>query len=246
MRDDRNRAIVEVFYLFVGASLIATVVRDVSGGVWDVHAGRLFPWRHVWPFPLWSTRALIPLWALLGASGLALAVGFGRAWAVRLALIATGAGLTQSFSNARALLLIVLAFLALDPPNPRATDFTSRAHPTIALVKAQLVVVYLFSAANKIVHGFLSGASLVNLLGYSYGVARVFAIITVLVEIALPALLVRAPVAGIAVAAAMHVTFALLLPGLWPFTLLTIGMAILFAGDEPPLFSRAKEEGDKD
>ena len=78
MRIDRDRASVEAFYVLLGASLVVAVATDVRAGVWEVHTGRLFPWRHIGPFPLWSTRVLSVSWALLGAAGLALAVGKGR------------------------------------------------------------------------------------------------------------------------------------------------------------------------
>jgi hypothetical protein len=234
MRVDRERASVEAFYVLLGLSLVATVVTEISSDVWGVHEGRLFPFRHVWPLPLLGVHALAALWGVLGATGVAIGVGIRRAWALRVALVAAFVDLTQSFSNARSLAVIVLFFVALSPPEPRAASFALREHPNMGLVRAQLVIVYLFSALNKIAHGFVSGVSLHNLFGWSLATSRALSIVTVLGEIALPMLLVRAPVVGLVGVVVMHAAFAWALPGLWPFTFLMVGMGALFAARRSP------------
>ena len=239
MRADRERASVEAFYVLLGVSLLATVITEITSGVWGVHAGTLFPWRHVRPFPLYGVGPLCVEWALLASSGAALAIGFARNVASRVALVVTAVSLTQRYSNAHALALIVLFFVALDPASPRDARFAFDAHPNFALIRNQLIVVYLFSAANKIAHGFTSGTSLVNLLGVSAANGRILAIATVLGELAIPALLSMRPREGIAAASLMHIAFAIALPGLWPFTILMIAMSALFAGAPPRSFRRS-------
>jgi hypothetical protein len=232
---DRDRRAVDAFYMLFGASILATVITEIATGVWGVHAGTLYPWRHIEPFPVYGVGPLVVEWTLLAFAAVAVAIGVRRKIAARVLLVVTMVSLTQRYSNARALALIVLFFIAFDPGEAKSGMAARLDHPSFTLVRAQLVIVYLFSAANKVAAGFLSGATLVNLLGVSIGVGRAMAVATVIAELALPALLVWKPRIALPCVVALHLGFAIALPGLWPFTILMIAMATLF---EPRARSR--------
>ena len=50
------------------------------------------------------------------------------------------------------------------PPAVTAPSFDDAPHPALGLVRAQLVIVYAFSALNKLAHGFFRGDSLAILM----------------------------------------------------------------------------------
>jgi hypothetical protein len=108
-------------------------------------------------------------------------------------------------------------------------------------VRAQLVIVYVFSALNKVTHGFLNGHSLSNVLGatISGGPSRVLSFVVVATELALPLLLVRRPRAGVAAVIAMHVVFSVLVPNVASFGLTMIAMSALFL-DRAPVSPRSR------
>jgi hypothetical protein len=211
----------------LGAALLACVATDAALGVRRVEAGELFPWRHLPGIPLYGTTGLVIEWALTGLGGLALLAGVQRALAVRIGLLGTLLALTQRFSNHRALLLIVLVFVAIAPPNLEAPSFAAEARPNLALVRAQLILVYASSAIGKIAHGFWTGAALASLFGWGTW-ARVAAPAVIVAEIAAPILLLLRPRAGLALVVALHTTMAILLPSVLPFSLTMIAMALLF------------------
>ncbi|MDB5213053.1 MAG: hypothetical protein JWO86_980, partial [Myxococcaceae bacterium] len=114
-----------------------------------------------------------------------------------------------------------------------------RAHPALGLVRAQLVIVYVFSALNKLTHGFGSGRSLVHLLGgaastspspFSPVLATALSLLVIATELAIPVVLVYRPRAGIGLVVAMHVAFALLVPGVISFGIAMSALSVLFAG----------------
>jgi len=203
--------------------------------VWHVHTGRLYPWRHLGIVPLYPAGVLAAEWTLRAAAGLALLVAAGSAkvvaTAVRVAAIVLFVALLERYSNHGVLLFLVAFYLTLAPPDVTSASFGDRAHPALGLVRAQLAIVYVMSAINKLSHGFASGRSLSNLLGgaISPGPARALSIVVIATEIALPFVLLRWPRAGLAAALAMHVAFAALLPGVASFGLAMIAMAVLFA-----------------
>jgi hypothetical protein len=169
-------------------------------------------------------------------------------WAIWLALAATLASLTQRFSNAQALQLIVLAFLTLDPEPIAARTFLRR--PPVALLRWQLIVVYGFSGCNKLLSDFVDGSVVQSLLAergleVSAGVGEWLSWLVVAVELALPPCLLRAPRAGVALAILLHVGLALAMPGVLPFGLLALALALLFLparrrGNLPPRLSPAR------
>ena len=225
------------FLRVLGLALLACVATDAWGGAWRVHSGELFPWRHLPFVALYSRSVLLVEWALGVGAGLALVSGARGARAraaVVIGLVATIMGLSQRFSNHRALVLIVLAFVALAPlsvgkPGEDGKS-SSRAHPNLGLVRAQLVLVYATSALDKIAHGFLSGDALVTLFGTPRSLARPAAWGVVGAELLIPVVLCVSPRVGVAAVIGLHVAMAILLPSVWPFTLVMIAMALLFLG----------------
>lgn len=208
----------------LGAAMVALVVHEVWAGYPRVHAGELFPWRHLPVVPLASPAVATAEWAALAVLGACVALQVAPRVTLRLAALVALWGIGQRYTNQRALLVIVLSFLALDPPGP---DPGSRAWPNVALVRLQLVLVYVTAAVAKILEGFLSGDSLAVLLGMAPGPARAASIAVVAAELALPILLVLAPRAGALGVALLHAGFSLFMPGLLPFGLTMIAMAAL-------------------
>jgi hypothetical protein len=229
------------FYLVLGAALMARVAVDAVRGVWRIHSGELFPWRHLPGVPLYSTRWLLVEWVASLAAGLAMVLGLRLQLAVGVALLASIAGLSQRSSNQQLLMLIVLGFLALDPSGSGFSD--PRRSPNISLVKSQLAIVYVFSALEKLLGGFLDGSVLRSSLSDSAwlrgtglearlasdpGVMTALSGAVVFTELALPVLLLGWPRLGVAAVALLHLAFAVVMPGVLPFGLLMLAMSVLF------------------
>ena len=221
------------FFRLFGAALVANVATELCSGAWRVHSGELFPWRHLPIVPLYPPAMLAVEWIVSAAAGFALVVGVKRALAIRIAAAVILVGLSQRYSNHGALLFLVALFVSLAPPDVTASDFETRDQPNLMLVRAQLVIVYVFSAANKLAHPFASGAALEHLLGISHASAKPLAWMVIAAELALPVLLVTRPRLGIVAALALHAVFAATMPGLWSFGLVMLAMAALFVAPPP-------------
>ncbi|MDH5672563.1 MAG: hypothetical protein OEZ06_10470 [Myxococcales bacterium] len=219
------------FYRLLGLTLLARIATDLHVDLWAVHDGRLFPWRHLPGLPLYPPAGLAIEWAMMGLAALAITTGFRLRAGVYLALLVSAVSLTQRYANHRALLLLVLAFLALSPVEPRRPGLSGERHPNLALIRYQLVIVYLFSALNKVRAGFLEGTALQHLLDLDAEPARALAWLVVAAEFSLPLLLWRLPWLGLGGVACLHLGFALFMPAIWPFSLLMLAMAVLFVGD---------------
>lgn len=223
------------FLRLYGLALLVDVVTELAAGVWQVHTGRFYPWRHLGIVPLYPAGVLAVEWTLRAGAGLALLAGARRpkvvAGAVRVAALVLLVAVLERYSNHGVLLFLVALFLTLGPPDVTSADFDEREHPALGLVRAQLVIVYVFSAINKVAHGFGSGRSLVHLLGgaISPGVGTALSLLVIATELAIPVVLVRRPRAGIVVVVAMHATFALLVPGVISFGVAMTALAVLFA-----------------
>lgn len=206
-----------------GAALVANVVTELAAGVHRVHTGALYPYRHVDLVPLYPTWVLAIEWTTTAAAGLLMLVR-PRPWVAKIALLATLAGLSQRYSNHGALLVIVAAFWALDGA-PRAAE---EGRPAVGLLRAQILVVYAFSALNKILHGFASGHALENLLGMAPLPARLASMAVIVAEAGLPVALVFVPRLGVAFVVLLHLGFAAFLPNLASFGLTMVSLAVLF------------------
>ncbi|MDB4996489.1 MAG: hypothetical protein JWM74_3921 [Myxococcaceae bacterium] len=231
------------FLRLYGLALVVDVVTEIAAGVWHVHTGRFYPWRNLGIVPLYPASVLALEWTLRAGAGLALVAGATRATivaaAVRVAALVLFVAVLERYSNHGVLLFLVAFFLTLAPPDVGSPDFRDRAHPALGLVRAQLVIVYVFSALNKLTHGFGSGRSLVHLLGgavstspssFSPVLATALSLLVIATELAIPVVLVYRPRAGIALVVAMHVAFALLVPGVISFGIAMSALAVLFAG----------------
>ena len=232
-------AVIRFLRLF-GAALVVDVVTEVMAGVWHVHTGKLYPWRNLGIVPLYPASVLAIEWALRAAAGLMLLMGARHAKvlsaAVRIAAIVLFVAVLERYSNHGVLLFLIAFFLTLAPLDVTAPSFSERDQPALGLVRAQLAIVYVFSAANKLAHGFAGGHSLSNLFGSALPqgpVAQALSVLVIATELTLPLVLLRWPRVGLAGVVAMHVGFAALVPGVASFGLAMIAMAVLFAAPSP-------------
>ncbi|HSO35934.1 MAG TPA: hypothetical protein VLT33_25580 [Labilithrix sp.] len=225
------------FLRLYGLALVVDVATELRSGVWGVHTGALYPWRHLEILPLYPARGLAIEWALRAAAGLALALGARHLRAVTLAVRVLVpvlfVAVLERYSNHGVLLFLIALYLSLAPPDLARPGFDDAPHPALGLVRAQLVIVYVFSALNKLTHGFGHGDSLANLLGLAPGPARLLSWAVIAAELLLPALCYRRPRLGLAGVAVMHAGFALLVPGVWSFGLTMVAMATLFVTSVP-------------
>ncbi len=213
------------------------VIEDFAKGAWAVHSGDLFPFRAT--LPLYKPPFLVVEWLLTITAAVALFRDRVRVGSM-LGLAVTGVALTQRFSNHRCLLLILLLFLVFDPGaglgpvagRASATHNGETSSPSFTLARVQLVLVYLFSAANKLAAGFLSGESLINLFGslpfLTKPLAQGLSVIVILCELTIPALLIWRPRIGLAVLVTMHLAFAIAMPGVVSFGILMTALGVLF------------------
>lgn len=216
------------FYRLLGASCIARLATDWHAGIYRVHSGELFPWRHLPIAPLYPPGLLLVEWLLLAASGVALLLLTRVRAALYVALLATAMGLSQRYSNQSALALIVLSCCALKPTTP--SDLAAQAaSPHLDLLRYQLLIVYVFSALNKLRAGFLTGETLSVLLDMPLSIARPLSYGAVAMELLIPLLLVTRNwrLAWLAVVL-LHLSFSVLMPGLVPFGLLILALATLW------------------
>lgn len=218
---------VDWFHRLTGAAMLSAVASEAAARVDLVHAGVLFPYRHLPGIPLYGVPALVVEWALTVAVALAMMLGWRLSVVVRVALAIALVSLSQRYSNHRALLVLVLAFGSLAPPDPRSEGFAERRWPNLALVRLELVIVYWASAVNKLSHGFASGETLTTLFGFSPALARPLALATIALELAIPILTFTSPRVAVAITAAMHLVFAYFLPATWSFGFLMVAMAVL-------------------
>lgn len=223
------------FLRLYGLALVVDVATEVTAGVWGVHTGQLYPWRHLGVVPLYPASVLAVEWALRAAAGLALVLGARHAKvvaaAVRVAALVLFVAVLERYSNHGVLLFLLAFYLTLAPLDVTSATFEERDHPALGLVRAQLAIVYVFTAVNKLAHGFAGGQTLSNLLGGTalpQGAARALSVGVLVAELALPLVLLRWPRVGLAGVVAMHVAFAALLPGVASFGLAMVAMAVLF------------------
>ncbi len=220
------------FLRLYGVAIVADVLTELWSGVWGVHTGALYPWRHLGILPLYPARGLAIEWSLRVAAGLAIAIGARHVRAVRLGVRVLVpvlfVAVLERYSNHGVLLLLIALFLSIAPPDLARPRFDDEDHPALGLVRAQLVIVYAFSALNKLTHGFARGDALVRLLALGSGPARALSLAVIAAELALPVLCVLRPRLGLAGVVLLHAGFALLVPGVWSFGLAMTAMATLY------------------
>lgn len=226
------------FYGFLSAALVSCVVEDVICGIWKIHTGQYFPWRHVPIVPLYPAPVLLIEWGFLFLSAWMIALGKNRRLGSLIGAVTLLVSLTQRYSNHRSLIVIVLIYLAV----------SSAKHLRFAyqMIRYQLILVYLFSALAKIDAGFLSGETL-SAIGHNVrgamlpdswvrailmsSASRPLAWLTVVAELGMPILLLKAPMVGFGLVLLLHCSFSLMMPAIWPFTFVMIAMAALFLRD---------------
>lgn len=224
------------FHRLLGLALIACVVEDLACGAWFIHSGQYFPWRHPGFLPLYPAPFLGVEWSLLVFVGISYLLDRSSRWVAILATSTMLVSLLQRYSNHRSLIFIVLLYLALTPRERPAAAYR--------MIRYQLLIVYLFSAMNKIDSGFLSGKSLFAIGIQVHGAllpdqwvhrilmgsfAEPLAWLTVGTELLIPVLLMHWPGAGLLATSALHLGFSVMMPALWPFTLIMMAMAVLFS-----------------
>jgi len=228
--DERfDRRSVRWFERLFGVALIVEVATQITSGVWQVHAGALYPWRHLDLVPLAPPAVVAIEWVLVVACATSLVVDRMRAiaWKVLVPLLLWG--VLQRFSNHGSLFFMIALFAAMAPPRLGDGDaFEKDEHPNLGLVRAQIVIVYAVSALAKLLHGFTSGASLMHLFHLAPSVAKAGAWAVIGGELALAVLVVRRPRIAIVAAALMHGAFALVIPNVASFGLAMVAMAFLW------------------
>lgn len=228
-----ERERVRWFERLFGVALLVEVATQATSGVWRVHAGASYPWRHLGVVPLERPAFLVVEWLTVVACAMLVILDRRRRAAWRVLAAALLWGVLQRFSNHGALFFMIALFVAFDPPDTTAEDFESREHVNLGLVRAQIVIVYVFSALAKLLHGFTSGASLANLFGVAPGLARAGSWVVIAGELALAALVVKRPRAGVVGIVMMHAVFAALLPNVLSFGVCMLAMAMLWLPVSP-------------
>lgn len=228
-----SRAALEWSFRLLGAAVIVMAAQEFLAGHLGVHTGELYGRRPAF-LPLLPAGGMIALWVIQAGAGAALIVGWKRHLVLRAAAVAVFLALTQSYFNQKMFLALTLLALSIEPPD------SEEAGPSIQAVRAQLLLLYVASAAFKLRDGFGSGESLAAALEQladrgltpwivlPLAAAPLLSKLAIAAEAALPFALLRTPRAGIAGVVLLHLCFALCLPGLWPFTLTAVAAALLF------------------
>jgi hypothetical protein len=226
---------VQAFYHLLGLAIVLCVGNDIMGGIWKIHSGEYYPWGHRPFFPLLPTSFLVAKWLLMALSGGMFLFGWRIQWGKWVGFLGMLLDVSQQLHHHRFLILLVLFFLCIP----------SRHQPQqgLRLIQYQLLIVYIFSVIHKLTSKFYDGQSLVNLGAMDHEallpkewVRAVFSPTfsmplswsVIVLELAIPVLLLVRPKLGLGLAIPLHVTFSLFVPGVWPFTLIMIGMALLF------------------
>lgn len=214
----------ECSYLLLGLALAALALQEALAGHLGVSAGALYGRRPAF-LPLLPPLFMGCLWLGQIATGGMIALGLKRKQALRAAAVLCGLGLTQAYFNQAMFLFLTTLALALE---------------SVPAARAQLLLLYIASAAFKLRDGFWTGESLRVLLeqvrdrGMSplvdlpVSAARPLSVAALLLELALPFALLRYPPEAVAAAIVLHAAFALGLPALWPFTLTCAAAALLY------------------
>ncbi len=228
-----SRGALDWSFRLLGAAVIVMAAQEYAAGHLGVHAGELYGRRPAF-LPLLPADGMIALWVIQAGAGAALISGWKRTIVLRIAAAAVFLALTQSYFNQKMFLALTLLALSIEPPD------SEEAGPSIQAVRAQLLLLYIASAAFKLRDGFGSGESLGAALEQlrdrdltpwivlPLAAAPLMSKLAIAAELAVPAALLRTPRAGVAAAVALHLGFALCLPGLWPFTVTACAAALLF------------------
>lgn len=240
--------------VLLGAAWLALVGQEAANKLWLVHARELCTRRLLlWP-PLTPPWGLWLEWGLEVGVAVALLSGRHTRVAVRAGAFLAVLSAQQRYMNQKALLAIVLVFLALDPPEPAEAGFSERDRPNLGLLRWQLAIVYLFSALQKLRLDFTDGTSLQNLFAHLGGLsvagwvpsgavsaalsaspalAKALSWGVVGGELALIPLSFVAPRVALAGVAVLHGAFCLFMPDVLSFTFTMLACACAAAAARP-------------
>ena len=215
-----------VFFALLSFAIFSRVVTDISIGRWAIHAGELFPIRHLPSVPVYSQVFLALEWLLSVVGAAMLFNPKLRRVGAALALIGIGASLTQLFQNQKTLIFLTLAILICANPY--------KSEPAKKLLQWQLLLMYLFTALSKLNGEFLTGETLRALFAAQIAlplgpiVFKIISWITIGFEFLIPVLLLGRSLIGLALVVFIHLLFGIGLPDVWPFTFVTFALVVLF------------------
>lgn len=251
---ERSASLARLHGRLIGLCLGAKAIEGVVLGRGVVFAGEAFaPDGHV-PAP--GLAAYVAVVAVQLSAAVALAAARAPRWLLVAAALATSLDTLVATQNNRLFLTVMVWLVALGPrPDPER-----RSYWHLDAAAWQLAIVYVSAAVHKITPNYLSGATLRHLsemphaiLGFTAPlenphVATVAAYLVVGTELGLPALLFGGPKrarVGIALAAGMHLTMAVVLPDAWTFSLVAIVSLLPFVPERRvvPRTSLGEREG---
>ncbi len=226
----------KIFFGFISLAIVSRVFSDVVMDRWGIHAGLIYPIRHLDGVPLYSDLFLALEW-IITTSGAALILSPKfRRLGLALALIGLLASWTQLFQNQKTLMIITILISFVKSP------YDNR--PAHRLLEWQLILMYLFTALAKLNGEFVTGATLQTLLSDRLPVAlptSAYAALswtTIALEFLIPVLLLKRNIVVLFAIFILHGLFAVTLDDIWPFTFITYALAILFFDSEDEIKSR--------
>ena len=204
------------------------VLSDIGLNRWGIHSGKIFPYRHISLMPVFPASVLVFEWSCAILGSVLLVIKKER-WGAILIAGSFLLSLSQMYQNQKVLILIVIATIAIQPVDPRKPG-------SVQFLKWQLILVYLFSAIEKMSDQFTSGETLrlifhqvlnSSLIENSF-LLKAMSIGVILSEIMIPIILLKRPYWGFCAVISLHLGFAFVLPDIWPFTLVMIALSTLF------------------
>lgn len=224
------------FFVLLGLALLSRTLSDILMGRLGVATGELYRHRQRLDFPLYGPLVFIlEIAILLCASWLFMSRVRVRLAAI-LMILGTLMSMTQLFQHQKMLFLIVGLGVVFVPGGMNAVS--------VYFLKAQLLIVYVFSVVSKVATGFLQSSDTFRAIEYSINGDRLrtFFLAPVLqylqempigylvvgLEIIVPLAILRAPRAGVLFAVILHMAMAILLSNVLPFSILMIALASLY------------------
>jgi hypothetical protein len=228
----------KIFYSLLAVAIVTRFFCDFLNERWRIHSGEIFPIRHIEFFPTYSTSMLCLEWGVTLIGAILFTTNKIR-WGALLVSLSYVMSLTQMYQNQKFLILIIMFALAVQPLDLQRAN-------SLRFLKWQMLLIYLFTAVQKIFDQFISGDTLrilfLDVLKIN-GIAnpKLFhglSVVVIATELSVPLLLLKKPWWGVAVVTGMHLSFAILMPDIWPFTLTMIALSFLFFPPEGGVFRR--------
>ncbi len=232
----------KIFYLIFSLAVVSRIICDLLLNRAGIHAGEVFPNRHVFSFISIYPPAILYIEMALASAG-AILLNLKRVrFGCLLIIISYLMGLSQMFQNQKLLILIVACTLCIQPLSK--TDKSS-----IWFLRYQLILVYSISALQKVVQGFNDGIDLSLTTKYLLSIesnpvikallayvsdplnAMIFSVSTVVLEFIIPIFLIKRPKIGVALVVLLHFSMNLLMKDIMPFSLTMIALSLPFLMD---------------